>query len=80
LLSITKSRSDSIYCDCNGNILSVLKCSLQESLFLILVIILNNSCLESENYIAMMGVAPKYYSVVHYRMEVREVYHSQGLQ
>ena len=31
----------------------------------------NNSFLESENYIAMTGVPPKYYSVGHYQMEVQ---------
>ena len=53
-----------MYCDRNGSILSVLKCSLQESLFLIPVIILM-TFLESENDTAMTGIPPEYYSVGH---------------
>jgi hypothetical protein len=40
LLSITNNRSDSMYCGGNGNIFKFLNKSLQESLFLLFVIIL----------------------------------------
>jgi len=57
---------------------NILKCSLQESLFLILIMILIVFFFwQSKNIHTVIGVSPKYYSIHHNRVEVGIIYHHQ---
>jgi len=76
LLWITKS--ESYNSDCNGNIFNFLKCSLQESLFLIpMMSLIVFFFLQSKNIPTIIWVSTKYYSIHHNWVEVGIIYHLQ---
>ena len=56
VFSATNSRSDNKYWDCTGSIFSLLKCSLQESLILIPIIILIARAIAGVELVTISGI------------------------
>ena len=76
MLWTTKSESDKTYWDYNGNLFNFLKCSLQQSLFLIPIMIIRVFFFKPKNILTIIRVSPKYYSI-HHNREVGIIYHFQ---
>jgi hypothetical protein len=74
LLSTTNNRSESMYCEWNGNIFKCENKSLQESLFLLSVIILISFFCILKIFVLSV-VSPVYYSIWHSGVKVGIVNH-----